>query len=362
MAAALAEYPDIQVDWLFSGRKRKKFFDMELFGDYQCRYGMTFHSKAGRIQPLKTLANIKPLRMWRDKRALDLRGYDLVISDYEPITVRAARYRQMPCIGIGHQYAFCHDVPERGANMVTRAIMQTFAPVTTPIGLHWHHFGQPILPPIVDLAHELKPQGDVENHVLVYLPFEAQPPLLKLFKQFPHLEFHVYAPDLTWSDDGNVHTRPPSRDGFQSDLVNSQWVICNAGFELISEALQLGKQIMAKPLEGQMEQLSNAAALEQLGYATVEDHINYQALDFWFDCELDPVRPHYPDVAAALARWIDAGGTDSVASLSEELWRQTGQQEAPDSASKNSSSKTAAPKAAESKTTGSKKDGLKDVA
>jgi hypothetical protein len=100
-------------------------------------------------------------------------------------------------------------------------------------------------------------------------------------------------------------------------------VICNAGFELISEALQLGKHILAKPLSGQMEQLSNAAALEQLGYATVEERIDYQALDFWFSCELGLARPSYPNVASALASWVHNGCEDSVESLSQTLWADT---------------------------------------
>lgn len=320
MAAELSEYPDIQVDWLFSGRQRQAYFDMEMFGDYQCQTGLTFHSHAGHIQPLKTAARAKLVQLWKDIRSPDLTGYDLVISDYEPITARAARLQHVRSVGIGHQYAFCYGVPEKGGNLLTRTIMQKFAPVDIPVGLHWDHFGQPILPPIVDLARNLVPEKNTMDNVLVYLPFEEQASLLSLFRQFPEYQFYVYAPGLAWRDDGNLHTRPPSRDGFQYDLVNSQWVICNAGFELISESLQLGKHILAKPLGGQMEQLSNAAALEQLGYATIEESIDYSALDFWFSCELGSPKLHYPNVAGALAEWIHNGCNDSVAALSHKLW------------------------------------------
>lgn len=322
MARALSGYQDVEVDWLFSGRPRHQYFDMHLFGDFQCRSGLTFHSRAGRVQPLKTLRNVDLFQLRRDIRSLDLSGYDLVISDYEPITARAARHQALPCVGVGHQYAFCHSVPERGGNPLTRAIMQNFAPVTTAVGLHWHHFEQPILPPIVDIDGELQPGGS-ENRVLVYLPFEDQGPLLALFRQFPEYQFYIYAPVHHKRDDGNLHTRPLSRDGFRRDLADSFWVICNAGFELISEALQLGKRILAKPLGGQLEQLSNAAALEQLGYASVEDRIDHRALDFWFDCAPEVIRPRYPDVAAALARWVHGGCTDSVEKLCQQLWSES---------------------------------------
>lgn len=324
MARALGHYPGVQVDWLFSGRQRDAYFDMALFDDFQCRRGLTFHANAGHLQPLKTLQHAGLLTLHRDIKTLDLSGYDLVISDYEPVTARAARRQGIPCIGVGHQYAFCFPVPLRGGNLLSRTILRQFAPVTIPVGLHWHHFDQPILPPIVDLACGLSPRGDTENRVLVYLPFEDQSALLPLFSQFPHYEFYIYAPGQDWRDDGHLHVRPLSRDGFQQDLVDSHWVICNAGFELISEALQLGKRIMAKPLRGQIEQLANAAALEQLGYAAIEDRIDRSALAFWFDCEPVAPRIRYPDVAAALARWIYGGCTEPVVSLSDRLWCETG--------------------------------------
>ena len=322
MARALSDYPDVQVEWLFSGRPRERYFDMECFGDFHCRTGLTFHSEGGRVQPLKTLRNVDLMGLRRDIRALDLSGYDLVVSDYEPITARAARRQQVPCIGIGHQYAFCHGVPERGGNPLTRAILQRFAPVTTAVGLHWHHFDQPVLPPIVDIDHDAA-NGGSANRVLVYLPFEHQAPLLALFRELPEFQFYLYAPVHEWLDDDNIHTRPLSRDGFRRDLADSDWVICNAGFELISEALQLGKRIMAKPLGGQLEQLSNAAALEQLGYASIEERIDRRALEFWFDCEPAAARPRYPDVAAALARWLSGGCAESVETLCHQLWSQS---------------------------------------
>ena len=325
MAHEFSKYPDIQVDWLFSGREREKYFDMEVFDDFQCQQGLTFYSYAGRVQPLKTASKARMIKLWKDIRSPNLTDYDLVISDYEPITARAARRHNVRSVGIGHQYAFCYPVPERGGNFVTRTIMQKYAPVDIPVGLHWHHFNQPILPPIVDLQYGLAAEDDattnVMANVLVYLPFEDQSSLLPLFRQFSEYQFYVYGHGF--SDEGNIHIRPPSRDGFQRDLVNSRWVICNSGFELISEALQLGKHILAKPLSGQMEQMSNAAALEQLGYVTIEERIDYQALDFWFSCELSLPRPAYPNVAGVLADWVHKGCHSSVASMSQRLWSET---------------------------------------
>ncbi len=45
MAKALSAYPDLKVTWLFSGRPKERLFDMELFGDYECRICLTFFTE-----------------------------------------------------------------------------------------------------------------------------------------------------------------------------------------------------------------------------------------------------------------------------------------------------------------------------
>ena len=53
---------DIEVDYLFSGREREKFFDMEAFGNWRCLPGLTFIHKEGKIRPLATFRHNKALR------------------------------------------------------------------------------------------------------------------------------------------------------------------------------------------------------------------------------------------------------------------------------------------------------------
>jgi uncharacterized protein (TIGR00661 family) len=62
-------------------------------------------------------------------------------------------------------------------------------------------------------------------------------------------------------------------------LYDCAGVISNAGFELASECLQLGKKILAKPLHVQMEQISNATALKQLGYGQTMTDIEPAVLE-----------------------------------------------------------------------------------
>src|SRR5690606_7995674 len=108
-----------------------------------------------------------------------------------------------------------------------------------------------------------------EGHILVYLPMEDPAQVLDCLRPLTDYRFTFYHPDCQDEERGHIRCRAPSVDGFKQDLYRSERVICNSGFELISECLYLGKSVLTKPLHGQMEQLSNAHALEVLGYATV---------------------------------------------------------------------------------------------
>jgi uncharacterized protein (TIGR00661 family) len=321
MAEAFQAWPELDVTWLLSGRERQ--LGCGGITTFEWRRGLTFVCRNGRIQVLDTLRGNNLVTFLRDVAALDLRPYDLVICDYEPVIAHAARKRGVPVTGIGHQYAFSHAVPLRGANPLVKAIMRGFAPVTTGVGLHWHHFGFPILPPIIDIhIPERLPPARPEK-VIVYLPFENPQQVLQMLGPCNAHEFYVYHPDLTDRDEGHLHPRAISRQGFKQDLLDTGSVITNSGFELISECLQLGKRILTKPLQGQMEQLSNAAALDQLGYARVLDSLDTQAIAAWLKEATPGVQISYPDVPAALAAWLAGGSREPVADLADSLWKQT---------------------------------------
>jgi len=309
MARALARQ-GAQVDWVFSGRPPERYFDMELFGDYRCFTGLTLVTRKGRVLPFKTLTQNRFAQTRRDIKQLDLAGYDLIINDFEPVSAWAARRAGKPVLGISHQCAFLHSIPRRGDNVFTRAFMRHFAPVDRAIGLHWHHFEQPILPPLVetsDFPNESRP-----GHYLVYLPFGEADDILPQLGHFPEHHFYLYQAIPEAEDRGHIHLRPFSRQGFQADLHRCEGVICSAGFELPSEAIQLGKKLLVQPLRGQMEQESNALALSQLGYGAVTPYITVDAISQWL-ASPKPRPLEYPAVADALARWLVRDGADDKA-------------------------------------------------
>lgn len=317
MHKAFKAYPELTVTWLLSGRERER--GCGAIEDFLWREGITFVSGDGRVKIVPTLLKNNILRFCKDIKALDLSPYDAVISDYEPVIAHAARKRGVPITGIGHQYAFAHPIPLEGSNPVVKAIMKNFAPVTRDVGLHWHHFDAPILPPIIDLElPELLPPVHA-NKVIVYLPFENLDGICKLLRDFDGFEFFIYHPDARQSDAGKLHLRPISR-AFKQDLLDASRVITNSGFELISECLQLGKRILSKPLQGQMEQLSNAAALRELGYASVLKKLDNRSIAAWLAESARPPQLSFPDVATELASWIVKGQKESNEELAARLW------------------------------------------
>jgi uncharacterized protein (TIGR00661 family) len=307
----------IEVDFQFTGRAYDKYFDMTVFNGYQLKQGLTFSVNKGQVSYLKTLLASKPITFVKDVKKLDLTDYDLVISDFEPVTAWAAKTQGVPVLGIGHQYAFRHKIPREGSDPLAEMVMKLYAPADIGVGLHWHHFGQPVLPPIIETCQETK--EIVKNKIIVYLPFEDTREVISYLSPFKHFEFHIYTPENVTPMFENIQCKPLSREGFQSDLVDCAGIISNAGFELASEALQMGKKILAKPLHAQMEQISNAAALQQLGYGHIMYDMDTAVISHWLHTA-HAVKITYPNTAKILVEWLQNGMPEMTADYVEGIW------------------------------------------
>lgn len=305
-----------KVDYLFSGRDIDQYFDMDIFGDFRTVAGLTFSFNQGRISPIKTALNLKPIQFLQDVCALDLAPYDLVITDFEPVTAWAAKRQKKAAIGLGHQYSFHHAIPQHRGSPLQKAILRHFAPASKSIGLHWHHFGQPIFPPIAPIEGTPSPRA---NYYVVYLPFEDPSEIVKLLAPFTDYRFSIYHPQAPSASPDHLQWNLPSWMPFREDLLRCQGVICNAGFELASEVLQLGGKLLVKPIHGQSEQISNALALNTLGYGQVMTRLDTEAVESWLQ-STSTIQIHYPGVAAALSQWLVSGATDSLSDLSKSLW------------------------------------------
>lgn len=314
------EKTDVSVDYLFSGRPADKYFDMEAFGDYRLLKGLTFTTANGRVRPLTTVFNNNIGRFVKDARSLDLSAYDVVLTDFEPLTAWAGKWQKKKVIGLGHQYAFHHAVPQQRAGLLQQMIMRQFAPADMAVGLHWHHFGQAVLPPIAPVGAGTVPVQ--RGHYLVYLPFESVAAVSGLLARFPDYQFSSYHPEATPGKQSNVSWYSPEREGFQRALQRCEGVICNAGFELASEVLQLGRKLLVKPIHGQIEQESNVLALQRLGFGRAMQKLDADVMADWL-VSTPAVRIVYPDVAGALCNWLLAGAEVDIRNLADSLWEET---------------------------------------
>lgn len=325
----------IQVDWVFSGRPDNNYFDMDCFGNYRTFRGLTFVINNGRINHLKTAYQLHFRQLWKDIKSLDLSPYDLVLNDFDPVTAWAAKRSKVTAVGLSHQNAFHYAIPKKNNNLLTDSVMKWFAPVDVPIGVHWHHFNSLILPPIIEtpLFSEKDP-----SHILVYFPFQSLDNLIALVKPFSSHHFYIYHDVTEATDEGHIHIRPFSRSGFHSDLQKTSGVICGAGFELPSEALQMGKKLLVQPVAGQMEQMSNALALAQLNLATACECFNHEVIEQWLssisantdtDTDKNNHSNHdncqciYPDTAKAVVDWLKTLASSSTKVFNTEELKQS---------------------------------------
>jgi uncharacterized protein (TIGR00661 family) len=176
------------VDYIFSGRDPGDYFDMQEFKQPRFLRGLTLIHEQGRVLLNQTLAKNSLIKLVQDVQKTDTRRYDLVLTDFEPISAWAAKQQQTPCIGIGHQYAFYDAIPKAEDSALGRAIIRLVSPCSAYLGLHWHHFGQAILPPIVNLPAAAPKE---KKRYLVYLAFEDPADILEFFEPF-------VTPDLNW--------------------------------------------------------------------------------------------------------------------------------------------------------------------
>ena len=304
--------PPIQDNWI-----------PEYFKNYNHYRGLTYVIEQGRINIPKSVKNLDITQFIQDIKKFDPEDYDIVVTDYEPITSRFAQISKIPSIGIGHLYAFIHKVPiPTLPNPIHFLVMRYFAPAKYPIGLHWHHFNSPILPPTIP-ADVHNAETLRENKIIVYLNFEELDDIIELCSPFTDYEFYIYYPVKEAYDRGHLHIRPINRENFQKNLSDAVGVISNSGFSLSSEAIHLGKKLLTRPVQYQMEQEANAKALEHLDLGMVMKDLDKERVEQWLG-EPRPTPADYPYAFTELATWISKGDYENTDELVRKLWSRTG--------------------------------------
>ena len=270
------------ISCIISGRNDDSLYDIGEFKPFVLKKGFTFSKKDGRIKYLRTFFNIDLIQFVKDIKSID-EQFDLVITDFEPVSAYFSRIKNIPAFGIGHQYSFYKNIPMTVKMRFTRILFPyIYTPIKNVIPSHFSHFNQHILPPFLSKIitnHNLK--ANSKDNVLVYLAWEELEKMIALLNQIEEKHFIYYCDIQNEKVVKNVTLKPFSENGFKNDLIENKYLITNAGFQLPAEALFVGKKILCKPLDGQPEQEHNAKILNDLGYATISKTIDINSINNW---------------------------------------------------------------------------------
>ncbi|NIT62002.1 MAG: hypothetical protein GWN00_39145, partial [Aliifodinibius sp.] len=122
----LAKY--VSVDVLLSGGNSA--MGIEDFVAY-IKHGVSLsYDDEGGISFIDTLLDLRPISFIKDVNRISLQHYDLVVSDYEPISAWAAKLKNIPCIALSHQASFLSPNTPRPQQQsrIAEVILQHFAP------------------------------------------------------------------------------------------------------------------------------------------------------------------------------------------------------------------------------------------
>ncbi len=202
-------------------------------------------------------------------------GADVVVADHEPFVARAAVRAGVPVVALSHQLILTETrprVPLRYAAswLGTSLGVGVLAPRRPAAAVVPSFFFPPrragsqavLVPPILrdDVLAARATDG---GRVLVYVnEGDGMAPLLDALAGVPA---DVYGLGRAGPAPAGVRLKAPSRAGFLEDLAAARAVVATAGFTLLSEALYLGKPVLALPNRGFFEQTVNALALRESG-------------------------------------------------------------------------------------------------
>jgi len=201
---------------------------------------------------------------------------DLAITDFEPLTARIARRFQIPLLSIDHQHYLSHAnlsfLPrrlQRRARWLARFIPMYYSWQQETIVSSFHRFEpHPANAAARHVGVLLREEvarlpSTVGEHVLVYqrrhLPTELRQYLVGCRRPV-----RVYGVGRL-PREGGVEYLDVCEAGFARDLASCQALICNAGNQLVGEALYHQKPVLAIPEAGNFEQELNGYCLQHCG-------------------------------------------------------------------------------------------------
>jgi uncharacterized protein (TIGR00661 family) len=267
-----------ELDLLISGTQA----DVDLPYTVKYRFkGLCFvFGKKGGIDVMATYRKGNLKRLYDEIKSLPVENYDLVISDFEPVSAWACKRKHKHCVGLSHQAAVIHKNAPKPLkkDLIGKAILLHYAPVSRAYGFHFAEYGEDIFTPVIR-SEIRKPKSEIEGHYTVYLPAYSDKRIIRILTSLKNIEWQVFSKHSKKAyREKNISIRPIENDAFIESLLNCTGILCGAGFETPAEALFLQKKLLVIPMKGQYEQQCNAAALEKMNIPVLkslkEKHLN----------------------------------------------------------------------------------------
>ena len=267
-----------EVDIITSGSNSQLSMPYEIKNHFR---GLSFHyNRKGGIDWIKTIINLDAIRLLRDIK-YDTRCYDIVISDFEPISAYSARRDGTKSIGIGNQYSiYSENTPSpKRKDFFAELFIRNFAKCSKIIAIGYKKYEESMSLPVIGKSL-LENSKKEEDFYLVYLPSISTEHLAKCINEYGTGNWIVYSPESKENKtDGRIAIKRPSKEEFQKDLLSCKGVITASGFSTTSEALVLKKKLWSIPIKGQYEQLCNSEMLKDMGVFT--EPFSKQAIAKW---------------------------------------------------------------------------------
>ncbi len=285
-----------EVDVLVSGIQA----DLTLPFEVKYRlHGLSFiFGKSGGVDVWETFMRSRIRKLIREINELPVSEYDLVISDFEPVSAWACNVRDRECVGLSHQIAVLDPLAPKPAehDVLGRFILKNYAPPTVKYGFHFQPYNQRIFTPVIRKQIRALEPAD-EGHYTVYLPAFSDERLLDYLGRFREVRWQIFSKHNKKAfQKDHISIEPIAGEKFIESMATAKGVLCGAGFETPAEALFLGKKLMVIPMKNQYEQHLNAAALQEMGVSVLKNlkpKHDRQLLDWLADNHI--VSVDYPD-------------------------------------------------------------------
>jgi uncharacterized protein (TIGR00661 family) len=285
-----------EVDILVSGIQA----DIELPFEVKYRFnGLSFiFGKKGGVDYWKTFVKLNSVKLVKEIKKINVKSYDLIISDFEPVSCWAALKAKKACIGLSNQVATLHPLAPKPKKQdaIGRLVLQNYAPTTYNYGFHFKRLDGTVFTPIIRKeVRQLVPTN--EGHYTVYLPSYDDLQIIKRLEKLPTVQWQVFSKHNKKTIQlDNITIVPIQGDLFLKSLASAKGVLCNAGFGTASEALFLKKKLMVIPMAKQYEQYCNAELLKEMGVAVIKkfNADNLPKIEKWLEDDTI-VEVDYPD-------------------------------------------------------------------